>query len=127
MKAYLIDPVLKQVTEVLTNGHIRSDKEGTGIYEHTRCSAIDIMRIDTNNHIYVDDDGLNNGAVHTYGMFVLTGTARAVPLAGYGIVLGSTRHGGEAEPTLSLEEVRAMVTFPTFDEIRERAMRGEFD
>lgn len=121
MKAYLIDPVQKAVTEV---EHDESNSLAS-IYKHTRCDCIDLVHIDRHDAIYVDDNGLLNGI--PFGMFVLTGTHRAAPLAGYGLVLGVNNMGETVAPRITLDELRAMVTFPSVDEIRQRARQGEFD
>lgn len=127
MKAYLIDPVNKQVTEVATSGKLRNDRGFPGIYALTQCQCVDIVRIgEEGDHVFVDDDGLLNGAPHRIGMFMLTGTARSIPLAGYGLWLGS-KGEDEGEPKYTLAEVQAMVTFPSLLEIQTMAAAGKFD
>lgn len=121
MKAYLIDPVNKQVSEV----EYDEAKGLKSIYEHTRCTCIDAVYLNEQDCAYVDDGGLLHGM--PYGMFVLTGSARAVPLAGYGLVLGVDRNGQTCAPKIGLHELQAMVTFPSLAEIRARAAAGEFD
>ena len=124
MKAYLIDPLLKEVTEVEhTNG---GDDGLKSIYKHTRCNCIDLVRINGEGDvIFVDDNGLLHGI--PFGMFVVTGNAGSAALAGYGLVLGTDTEGDTVEPKVTLDALRAMVTFPTMAEIRARARAGEFD
>lgn len=121
MKAYLIDPVTKRVSEVDYNGNLDD------IYAKTRCECITSVHIDRNNTVYVNDNGLIDGTPQRFGMFVLTGNAHSVPLAGYGLVVGTTRDGEDAPVTVPLAEVQAMVTFPSLAEIRMQAAQGVFD
>lgn len=122
MKAYAIDPVMKQVTETEYNADWRTIKN------HCHCDTFDIVRLNETDAVYVDDEGLINGAVQRYGTFMLTQTDNApgsepnrVLLAGYGFVLGSDEDGESTAPSMSLADLQAMVSFPTPDEIRELA------
>lgn len=124
MKAYLIDPVAKTVTEVKCSGHMHG---ADGIYAHIRADYMDIGRFNREgDHVYVDDDGWNNGALHKYGAFVLTHGEQSMPFVGYGLVLGS-RGEYEADPRISLDDMRKMVSFPTLDELRRAAAAGIYD
>lgn len=122
MKGYLIDPVNKSVTQVEVGEGLKP------IYELTKCKLVTCVGLNAKHDtVYVNDEGLIDGTAQTYGMFVLTGSLRAVPLAGYGLVLGSDEWGGSGDVKATLEEVKAMVTFPSMGEIQRRAMAGEFD
>lgn len=127
MKAYLIDPVAKTVTEVETNGELRGPSEMPGIYEHTRCNCVDRAYFNREgDKVWVDDDGWHNGALHKYGAFVVTHGDQSMPFVGYGLVLGS-RGSHEASPRISLADVQKMVSFPTLDELRRAAAAGTYD
>lgn len=120
MKAYLIDPAAKTVTETDWNGDFRH------IYELIDAQAFDIARLTTDgDSVYVDDEGLINGTAHKVGLFEVEGYS--VPLAGKGLVLGHNGSGESIEPRMSLADLTARVTFPTVEAVQARAMRGEFD
>lgn len=79
---------------------------------------------DQGDFVYVDDEGLLNGAAVRYGMFMLTfavpvGEPYRVALAGYGLVLGSSAIGESCDAAMNLADLQAMVEFqinPVHDE-----------
>lgn len=108
MKAYLIDPVKREVTEVECGKGIKA------IYEHIHASGFDVVTV--NNHsdgVYVDDEGLLNGAGARYGGFIWTcDSGRRYPFVGYGLMLGLNRRTGASRDVQeSLESVKTRVTF----------------
>lgn len=111
MKAYLIDPKEKKITEVNYGGDWRT------ISQHCGCNTLDMVRLnDQHDSVYVDDEGLLNGAAERDGVFMLTfaspvGEPRCVPLAGKGLVLGHDSQGFNADCRMSLAELQAMVRF----------------
>ena len=122
MKAYLIDPVNKSVTQVEVEPGIKA------IYAAIKADRFDCVvlneYVDT---VYVSDEGLIDGTIDKYGMFTVKGRLRTLPLAGYGLVLGTTAGGASTDPAASLASIRAMIAFPSMAEIRQRAAQGEFD
>jgi len=95
MKAFLIDPYLKEITEVNYSG------EYTQIYTfiHADCFTTAVF----NKHgdtFFVDDEGLFKDNKH---FFEHHGYGQ--PLAGYGLVLGTNTAGESVEPTTTLEEL----------------------
>lgn len=120
MRAYLIDPLYKTITEVDWDGNYKS------IYTHIEADCFDCARFSTHGDaVYVSDNGLIDGTAWRVGMFEVAGYA--VPLAGKGLVLGHNGAGKSVEPHISLADLRAAVKFPSIDEVHERARRGEFD
>jgi hypothetical protein len=57
--------------------------------------------------VFVDDEGLVNGQHQHF--FVVDGYPQ--PLAGKGLVLGVDQEGDSVTPSVSLEQMRKMVTF----------------
>lgn len=122
MKAYLIDPTNQTVTQVEHDGSLQD------LYAHTRCQCIDAVRINEQGDcVFVDDEGLLNGAGYTHGPFMLTRGERRMPLMGYGLVLGSTIEGESTDPACTLDEVKALVSFPSMRTVIDLAREGKFD
>lgn len=116
MKAYLIDPLMKEVTEVeVDSANVLAD-----IYKHIRADLCDCLRINAyGDGVYVDDEGLLNGAAIRFGAFSVTGDRGMAFLAGYGLVLGVNPHtGASRNPVASLDVVKTMVNFVGTDYAR---------
>lgn len=128
MKAILIDPAKREVRELDYNGDWHTIKE------HLRCALFTIVGLydkdGKKQTLYVDDEGLINGAWVRYGGFVLeaeTGPHELngrLPLAGYGLVLGTDDKGYATDTAYAVEEIRAMVEFMRLDEIRKKFAAG---
>ena len=90
MKAILIDPFEKTITEVDYNGDFRQ------IYKLIDCGTFDVVRVnDIGDGIFVDDEGLINGKQQEF--FGWRGYEQ--PLAGKGLLLGCTLSDGESADT----------------------------
>lgn len=100
MRAYLIDPFARTVTEVEHDGSLAS------VYRLLDCQTIDAARpYGTDDVIYVDDEGLFRPDQATF-------LCTAYPhhgLAGKGLWVGTTRAGNDAPPRATLEQVRALI------------------
>ena len=100
MKAYLIDPFAQTITEVEYSGDYKQ------IY-----SLIDADLFTTatfNEHgdtVFVDDEGLINGKPQEF--FLVRGYP--TPLAGKGLILGTDEDGESVEPSITLDQCRALV------------------
>lgn len=115
MRAYLIDPQAKRVTETEYNGDFKH------IYDLTGCDTFDVVGFgDVGDGVYVDDEGLLKGPEF---FFQITGCPS--PLAGKGLVLGSDDDGNSIEPKITIDELRALVTFSNLDEIGIRYPGGD--
>lgn len=107
MRAILIDPVAKTVSEVEYNGDYRqidvllSDKDN-GL----NVDCFTVVSIDDDDDIFVDDEGLLKDPKH---FFVWKGYGQ--PLAGRGLILGHRGDGESIATTLKLDEVRDNVAF----------------
>lgn len=125
MKAYLIDPVAKTVTEVETTGRFDGPD---GVYQHTKCGQVESFPLNREgDHVYMDEEATYNGALHKYGAFVVTHGDQSRPFIGYGLVLGDSGHGHERAPRISLADMEKMVSFPSLDELRRNAAAGIYD
>ena len=80
MKAFLIDPFKREITEVEHNG------DYTQIYELIECRTFDAVYLDDGDCIFVDDEGL---FAAKRAMFKVGHSN----LANKGLVLGSDKEG----------------------------------
>jgi hypothetical protein len=103
MKAILIDPKAETVTEVKHNGDYKQ------IYKLIDCELFTVLQIDDVNSIYIDDEGLLNDPKYFFNW-----RGYGQPLANKGLVLGCDEEGDTIGTTLSVEEVRAKVTFSKY-------------
>lgn len=105
MKAYLIDPIALDVTEVTLPGDYRD------IYKLLGCEIFTVVTINEHGDgIYVDDEGL----YVPNQVFFLHTDYPYQPLAGKGLVLGMDNETGESQdPHVSLEETIKKVSFLT--------------
>lgn len=101
MNAYLIDPVARTITAVDYTGKY------TNIYDHIEADCFDLVRINCEGDaIFVDDEGLLKD---DQSFFMYEGYPS--PLAGRGLVLGSDEEGESVSPKITLEELKANVSF----------------
>ena len=108
MKAFLIDPEKRTITEVDYDGHHKS------IYKLIGADLFDTVRLSGSDVIFVDDEGLMKNPQHFFKLDGLTS-----PLAGKGLVLGTNNRGENISPKLVLlEDLQRWITFIT----RERAV-----
>jgi len=104
MKAFLIDPVARTITEVDYDGDYKS------IYRLIECQTFTVALINdhTTDDVFVDDDGLLvSGEVHA---FQFIGAHQ--PYAGKGLVVGEPGDEGETMPaTTTLEYLQNITHF----------------
>lgn len=104
MKAFLIDPYARTVSEVAYNGDYHQ------IYEFIDCDTFDCARFDENGDgVFINDNGLIDNSPKAF--FVVDGYPQ--PLTGKGLVLGCDDNGESTEPRVTLEELRQRVHFLT--------------
>lgn len=106
MRAILIDPKNRTVTEVNYTGDYRN------INTHIQADCFDIVRIgdENDNTIFVDDEGLINDKARDVGFFRFDGD-NPMALAGYGLILGTDAEGESIECNLSVADVYSRVAF----------------
>jgi hypothetical protein len=105
MRALLINPQDCTITEVDYTGDFHN------IYTHIDADCFDIVRFGDaeDNCIYVDDNGLNNGAAERIGMFRVDGENPAY-LAGKGLILAS-KHGDSFATSMTIDALREKIAF----------------
>ena len=111
MKAYFIDSEKKEIKEVeYTNWEQISPMLGA--------RSFDVATFNKKEDcVYVDDEGLLS-LTENSKFFEIKGYPQ--PLAGNGLVLGTNDEGESIEPSITLEELKGMVTFLTIQEVRAR-------
>lgn len=101
IKAILIDPVAKLVTEVMVENELEA------FYRILHCGTIEAAYpewMEGYNHLYVDEEGLfKEGQV----FFRILGVSQ--PLAGRALVVGGNEDGDTVDATTTLSEVLAAV------------------
>jgi hypothetical protein len=103
MRAYLIDPKTETVEQVDYDGNYRSIYKLLGIGNN----PFTVVRLGPDRDVvFVDDEGLLNDPRY---FFFVSGYHH--PLAGRGLVLGTDADGDSISPAMTLDELRARVTF----------------
>lgn len=98
IQGYLIDPEKQTIDPVKYNGDYKE------IYKLIECGTFTIVRIDDENMIFVDDEGLLNNPRH---FFCLRGYPQ--PLAGKGLLMGSNEDGDTVSSTMDLDKVKDLI------------------
>lgn len=106
MKAYLVDPLERQVSQIEFEGDWRTINELIG------SDTFDIMPMENGDCVFVDDEGL----LKPFSLFDLFLIEGYYPLVGKGLVLGSDAEGESVSPHITFDEFRAKVRFvPEFN------------
>ena len=116
LKAILIDSVNRSITEIDIENSLES------IYIAGGYDCVDIVYLENNDAVYVDDEGLLNKPQH---FFILAGYKQ--PIAGNGVILGTTDDGDNQDIQSSLDEIKNSVRFVSLAEIRQMITNGEID
>lgn len=108
MRAILIDPKNKSVSEVEYDGNYKS------IYKLIDCGTFTVIQIDETESIIIDDEGLFKSldSQEPDDFFLWEGYNQ--PLAGKGLILGVDREGESVATKLTVEEVKAKVSFARY-------------
>jgi len=101
MKAILINPKLRTITEVDYTGTLES------LYQLTECDCVDTVRLPNGDSVYVDDEGL----LHNPEFFFVLRHSPLQPLAGNGLVVGINDEGTDIGCKSKLDDVINQVTF----------------
>lgn len=86
MRAVLVDPYKKEITDVEYNGDYKT------IYPLIHCDIFTIVRLEDGDDVLVDDEGLLKLTRDT--KFFMINTYEQ-PLAGYGLITGVNEEDGE--------------------------------
>lgn len=107
-RGILIDVENKTISEV----EVVRDENGSqlpSIYGHLKCSTFEVVSYNSENDVYVDEEGLMYMNDDTK-FFKLKNYRQ--PLSGNGLIMGYDDETGENGDTkLSLEEIKEQVTF----------------
>lgn len=118
IKAIIIDPFEREITETEIENNLEGLKGAIG--DHW----IELVRINNQNDMYVDEEGLFR---ENQQFFVMTGNQRKVPIAGKAVVVGSdVSTGDQINVTMSLDNIKCMVSFYSAFEMQIMSERGEF-
>ena len=102
-RAYLVDPTTKLISQVFI-------KDYMDIQRHIGCDMFTMAcRLDNDDVLYVDDNGLIDGKIHDY--FAMLDVYQA-PLAGRGLLVGSDAQGGDADARTNILDLAMMVKWP---------------
>lgn len=112
MRGILIDPEAREVREIETTGKLAE------LYALIGCEGVEGVPVEADypapDDVYVDEEGL---CKPLRPFFMISGWARPVP--GPGVVLGHDRRTGDTTPArISVEALRARVTWLSVDEVR---------
>lgn len=101
MRAYFIDPEAQEITPIKYDGSIKTMQDLVG-------ATLDFVRINSeNDRIALADRGRIDGCVHGYYKV----SSYPTPLAGRSMVFGVDYQGEDRDATVSLEWLKANVTF----------------
>jgi hypothetical protein len=109
MQGILINPEEHTVEVVELEDDIDS------IHKLIEAPLFDCVRLEHDDVIYIDDEGLYN----KHDFFAIEGFPN--PLAGRGLVLGTDSEGGSTDPIHDLTAISNMVKFISFEEALEMA------
>jgi len=117
MRAYLIDPEARTITETEYNGDYHQ------IYEHIKADLFDVVYInEAQDCVFVDDEGLMKEPEY---FFLVRGYDQ--PLAGRGLVLGTRISEGETiGAKCSLEWLKRNIAFVSRNEMRKMVLQGVY-
>ena len=114
MRAILIDPFARTITEVEHNGDYREIYKLLS-HETMPVDCFDCVRLDDGDAIYVDDEGLLKPCK---AFFVLhTPHGMNGPYAGKGLVLGSDDEGESASAKMPLSKLQDAIQFVSRDQL----------
>jgi hypothetical protein len=112
MKAILIDPVAKTVTEVENDGTLKD------WYKLLDCDTVEVATYlnEQNDSILVDENGFAAISLDSKFFSVKGGHQ---PFAGRGLVVGVDDNGETISPTITVEEVKALVSFQNYWDMKK--------
>ncbi len=122
-RGILIDTENRTITEV----EVVRNEEGSqlpSIYNHVKCSIVEVVTYNDENDVYVDEEGLLNVNEDTK-FFKLKNYPQ--PIAGNGLIMGFDDETGENGDTdLTIAEVVSMVSFMTAYDVAMESRFGRY-
>jgi len=117
VRGILINSQTETITEVYVNG------DYTEIYRIINVDLFTVVNLDNKgNALFVDDEGLLKNPE-----FFFKWDGYHQPLAGNGLILGTDDEGESVSTTLTLEEVKARVTFKRLEVVAFEHREGVID
>ena len=118
IRAIIIDPFEREISETEIENNLEGLKSAIG--DHW----IELVRINGQNDMYVDEEGLFR---ENQQFFVMSGSQRKVPIAGKAVVVGSdTSTGEQINCNMPLDVIKEMVSFHSVLEMQIMSKRGDF-
>ena len=112
MRAILIDPFAKEITEVDYDGDYKK------IYELIDCTTFDVVNVPSGNDgIYVDDEGLyapegdKNWFTYRYNAHEMH---QNIPLVNRGLVIGCDENGDSVDCDSTVDSIKASIKWGLF-------------
>jgi len=112
IKGIKIDVVKKEIYLVEVEQGLQ------GMHAQLDCEYVEMVRVDHNEALWIDEEGLLKDA--PIGAFKIT--IHPQVMSGHGLILGLTFDGDNCDTKLSVEQVKAMVTFVGVDRVPEPRM-----
>lgn len=108
MKAILIDPFARTVTDVEWDGTFDTDQGAYKLLDTNIIEVVYLTRPTTTDVLFVDEEGTFKEGQHGF----ITGLWTSQPLLGKTLVTGDANEAGDAMPaTLTRDEVEASITW----------------
>lgn len=85
------------------------------IYKLLNCRVVDIIHLSDNSGIYIDDEGLLIDEDMVEGYFTIKGKGQFY--AGSGLLVGFDELRSDTSTTLTVEQVKKLVTFYTPEQV----------
>jgi hypothetical protein len=108
MKAIVIDPYKREITEVETDG------SNASMYAHLQCDMFQIVYLRKEDSLYVDEEFLINGSILDLAWFSMPDFHQD-PIGSRGIIFGTDQEGRNISPLMTLDEVRKAVVWCRLD------------
>ena len=103
MRAILIDPFKREITEVDYNGNFRQ------IYNYIHAECFTTVRVDETNHLFLDDEGLFQYPDNQSEQKCFFFASYPNPLAGYALCLGCDEEGSTVPSSFDIELMRILI------------------
>jgi len=117
MKAILINPFTRTVSEVEYSGHIDE------LYDMLKCDTFTVATFynPSGDGVFVDDEGMFADPAEM--AFFYLPELYPQPLAGMGLVLGCDEEGNSTAPTTPITEIAGLIEYYTHEQVYERVRR----
>lgn len=112
MKAYLIDPFQKSISEVEYSGNWED------ISKMINCDYFTVVNLnDDGDTVFVDDEGLLRDQTYMKYFRIRMEPDFEQTIAGKGLVLGTDREGNSCAPICNIEWLEGVISFPDADKV----------